>query len=270
MYRNIFFFLTLIIAGSMHALEVGISMSNATTNNDNHSEEASGSAVVLTSASSLTINDEVGLSVTVGGQAYGYVASRSYNGYITQSVNIKATYTILAAEDLEYSIQFNPEFHGMFRITESGNASGNSVVLSSLTARLNNTVIPSLGMSGASQDGVTSATYDQSASYTLLNQWGNNVYELVYTFTITADSQDSNWLGGGVTTSDAFLWGMDNSSFNTYPNVNLKDADGLFLPATVTILSTPTVPEPSTYAGITALALLSTTLALRRRQPKSF
>ncbi len=253
----------------MHALELGIFMTNSTTNNDNHSEEASGSAVALTSAASLTINDEVGLSVTVGGRAYGYVSSKSYNGYITQTVNIKATYTVSAAEELEYSIQFDPNFHGMFRISESGsNVTGNHVTLSALTANLNGNVIPSLGMSGGSQNGVTSQTLDRSTSYTLMNQWGDNVYELIYTFTITTDSQDDVFLAG--TSTDSFLWGMDNSSFHTYSTDGAKDADGLFLPATLTILTVPVnVPEPSTYAGFTTLALLGGTLVIRKRRAKA-
>ena len=270
----------LLSVGTAHAIEVSISITNSTSSNDNHSEEAAGSAVELTSASSIAVDDEVGSTITVGGRVSGYVASKSNNGYITQTVSITATYTVTASEGVEYNITFNPNFHGMFNIGESGNngnVGGNRVTISAISGKLNGTNISS--WDGAYQDGVSTRTYDQSSSYTLSDQEGGSstVYTLTYTFSITTDSDDgtASYWGSYASSADAFLWGMDGSLANTdkdqYSSSSTRSADGLFLPATVTITAIPDpepppVPEPSTYAAFGTLALLSLLIARRKNR----
>ena len=245
------------------ASQVDISMVNSTTSNHNSGHESAGSGVHRLSAASLSFDDLVSSSATVEGRAYGHVSSQSTDGYITQWVNVKSIYTVTAGVGIEYSIAFNPKFHGQINIREKGNAYGNNVNLSALTGSINGTTVSALGMSGAYVDGPTGSwAIDRSAAYTLSNQTGANTYELTYTFSITANSEDWNFLNFN-DSQDALLWGQNGSLGDTiddYSSTSARDADGLFLPATITITA---IPEP--VSGTLVAVFGGVLLLIRRR-----
>ncbi|MCC6752256.1 MAG: PEP-CTERM sorting domain-containing protein [Deltaproteobacteria bacterium] len=251
-------------AGSVPAgaLTISATYSNTTTDNDNHADEDAVTGSNWIGSSSVTIADAVSNSATVERRFAGQAGA--YNdGNITQSVDATVTWTVTASPNVVYSILFAPEFHGYVKIyDELADESGDGASLGGFSASLMKDALPisasGLGLSGGSRSTGGGNNVDSAGSNTLTGLSGSHVFELRYTGSVVANGANSSIFCADKTSATA-SWGMDGTmtgecnapaDFFKYSSAGSRDADGLFMPATVTI--TAVVPEPGTLLLLTA------------------
>jgi hypothetical protein len=264
--------LVLGLATSAHAL-VSVSVSytdNTTTGLASKSQSTSSHGVIGATSASLS---EVGTSATLGYRFTGSVAAYS-GGSSTQTINVSVTWTIQADDNDVYSIALAPEFQG-YLIIQDGAADepDDSLSVSTLNATLrkNGSTLASTGLNlnGGSLSTAGTSNIGELENRTLSNLTGTTTIKLSYTSTISAVSS-SGLLNGN--TSVAALWGEDSplrggyydDDFATYPTNAARNADGLSMPATIT-LTEVLVPEPSTYAALAGLATLGAVCLARKK-----
>lgn len=243
-----------VAANPAGALTVGVSISNSTTLNDPGADASGG--ISLPASQTKNINNTVGSSKTVTRRVSGHLETDQESQTITQLIDITATYAITGAAGVSYDIVLAPNFHGFLSIDDgAANEIGDLAKFSTLSAALKldgGSVADTLNLGSA--DSITThgtANADRTASQTL-SLSGDHTLTLRFTGTFTATSVD-----GGITcnnkTSNAVLWGADGvqdtcggaakDAYDEYASSGDRNADGLFLPATLTVTS---VPEPGT------------------------
>jgi hypothetical protein len=250
------------------ALTISGVSSNSTTDNDNHADEEAVTGGSWLGTSSVTIADAVSNSATVERRFAGRAGAYE-DGNITQSVDVKVTWTVTASPNVVYSILFAPEFHGLVKIYDGvSDEAGDLASLGGFSASLLKDAISisasGLGLSGGSRTTDGSNTVDSTGSKAITGLSGSHTFELTYTGSVVATGANNGLLCGENTSATA-AWGMDGTMTGTcnapadffqYASSAAKDADGLFMPATVTI--TAVVPEPGTMlllgAGLVGLA----------------
>lgn len=244
--------------GPAQALSITLTRSTAaTSDNDNHGDEDAGVSSSTLTSDPVSVADTLGSSGTISARFAGHAESASQNGAgLTQSIDVSVSFTVTPGVlGQVYSIAFAPEFHGLLSL-DDGNAdeSGDSASFSVLSAVLtmdgnpvSNTLHLGTGTTTRTTNGTTNV--DRTASQTITGLTGIHTFELRYTGTATAISQDG--IGCDNNTAAAALWGMSGTlggylcsqldGNDNYATTAARDADGLFTPATVTIT---TVPEP--------------------------
>lgn len=239
------------------ALVVSRSYSNTTSDDDNSSLEDANSSQGTIGSVSANITTVGSSSGNMGYRFTGQAAAGD-GGALVQDIAVSVTWTVTAEEWEEYSIVFSPEFHSLMIIEDGGlfQESGDGIWFSALSATLNlngNKIFTGsadLGLSGGSiEDRADSGTtLDSTSTWTRGGYTGNNTFELIYSGTLTVTSKSGS---GGNDTYLAGLWGQDGAlgsiggsdgTFDNYSSSLVRNADGFFVDANVTLNS---VPEPA-------------------------
>lgn len=269
-FLTLLLLLVLPFAGS--ALTVSTSYINSTSDDDNTDNGAAGNGQATIGGTSTSV-DAVGNSSDLGYRFTGYNAGRGVWNFtqqaesIVQSVNITVTWDIYAESWETYSFTLNPELHAFLNILDDNNSeSGDIASVSTFSAVLKkngSTILNSLDLSGASISTVGSSNVNDTATQVFTGLTGDNTFSITYTGTVTA-----TWKIAGIQdnrTADAVLWGQNGtmagdsfpSNFDEYGTSTDRLADGLFVPATVTL---DAIPEPASLlligAGAVFLRLL--------------
>ena len=273
--RNQALTLTLLIVfvftQSAQALTINVSRSISVNDNDSVSTGDAGyDATPPVIGSTSAILDTEGGSAELGYRFTGFNSGRGVNN-ISQQVrsitqNITATVTWTLTEDAPgeiYSFTLNPELHAYLNILDDSNGeSSDQATISNFSATLKQnggTISDSLNLSGGSRTTVGSSTVnDTNNSQTFTNLTGDHTFELTYTGSTTAAWKIAGFRDNR--TADAVLWGQDGTmngdvefsdSFDNYSNSTARNADGLFVPATVELI---VIPELSSL-GLVGIAV---------------
>ena len=260
-----------VLTQSAQALTINISRSISVNDTDSVSTGDAGydKTPSVIGSTSVTLDTE-GSSAELGYRFTGFNSGRgAFN--LSQQVrsitqNITATVTWTLTEDAPgeiYSFTLNPELHAYLNILDDREGeSGDQAAISNFSATLkqnNGTISDSLDLTGGSRTTVgSSSVNDTNDSQTFTNLTGDHTFELTYTGNTTAAWKIAG--GGDNRTADAVLWGQDGSmdggaefsdSFDNYSNAIARNADGLFVPATVELI---VIPELSSL-GLVGIAL---------------
>jgi hypothetical protein len=281
------FSLLLIVHLSMplaQALEISISRTIDIPDDDSVNTGDAGydttPPVIGTTSASL---DTAAQSVEMGYRFTGFNSGRGVtNGIfqsqsldtITQNIDVSVTWTLTSTLPGEtYTFTLNPELHAYLNTLDDSNSEPNDLSqISNFTAVLkqNGSIISdSLDLTGGSRTTVGSSTInDTNNSQTFTNLTGDNVFVLQYAGSTTTSfhtgtAQDNR-------TANAVLWGQDGTmngdsfadSFDNYSSSSARDADGLFVPATVELI---VIPEMSSLV-LASLCMGSGLLLYIRRK----
>ncbi len=242
------------------AILITRSYNNSTLDNDDHLQEDASSSQATIGSSSATVDTAGNSSGNMGyrftGQTSAYKA-----GYIIQTIDVTATWTVTAEDWEEYSITISPELHAYLNIYDySTDETDDIAAFSALSSvlRVNGSIVSDTldGLSGAVRATDGPFTLDNTDSQTLSGYTGNNVFSLQLTTTAFVRAHD----GGGLfdnPTGNAVLWGQDgtldfeqntsHNGFDEYPSSSDLNADGIFVDADVTLTA---IPEPATLSLI--------------------
>jgi hypothetical protein len=272
------FSLLLIVHLSMplaQALEISISRNISISDSDSVSTGDAGydttPPVIGTTSATL---DTAAQSVEMGYRFTGFNSGRGVSNInqqvrsITQSIDVSVTWTLTSTVPGEtYNFTLNPELHAYLNILDDNNGeASDESTFSNLDATLtqNGSQIPldQLGLTGGTRTTVGSSTVNDTATRTFSNLTGNHEFTLQYTGSTTAA-----WKIAGLQnnrTANAVLWGQDGTmdgdsfadSFDNYSNSTARNADGLFVPATVELI---VVPEMSSLV-LASICLLCGTI----------
>ncbi|MBL7016338.1 MAG: PEP-CTERM sorting domain-containing protein [Kiritimatiellales bacterium] len=237
---------------SSSALLVTRGYSNTTTDNDNDTKEDASSSTASIGASSSTLSSEGSSSGNMGYRFVGQAAAHG-TGYLTQSINVTATWTVAAEDWEEYSVNFSPSLAALLNIYDwSTDETDDQSVFPSLssTLRVNGSVVSDTldGLTGYTRTTDGSYNLNRSDSQTLSGYTGNNTFSLQLTGTVVVDAHADGGLFDNPT-GNAVLWGQngtlnfaDDPNFDNYSTTAALDADGLFVDANITL---DAVPEPA-------------------------
>lgn len=256
-------------AGSVpaRALTISATYSNTTTDNDNHADEDAVTGSSWVGSSSVTIADVVSNSATVERRFTGQAGAYE-NGNITQSVNASVTWTITASPSVVYDIVLAPEFHGVLAIYDpTWDNDNDTVSFGGFSASLTQDAAPisasGLGLSGGSRSTNGSNLVDDTGGKTITGLSGSHTFELLYTGSVNANGGTYDLDCANNSSASAFygmngtMTGQCGAPSGFFQYTSGMAADGLFMPATVTI--TAIVPEPGALlllgAGLVGLAV---------------
>jgi len=256
------------------ALLVTRSYSNTTYDNDNDTREAGSTSTASIGVSSSTLSTAGSSSGNMGYRFVGQAAAHG-TGFMSQYINVTATWTVTAEDWEEYSINFSPTLAAYLNIYDwSTDETDDKAVFPTLNSILNvngSTVADTLdGLTGYTITTEGSYNLNRSDSQTLSGYTGNNIFSLQLTGTIIVDAHADGGLFDNPT-ANAVLWGQDGTltdgpspTFDNYSTTAARDADGLFVDADITL---DAVPEP---ASALMLALGAGLIGLIRRHPRFF
>lgn len=254
-------------SGPASALTMTVTRTNSTTDNDNSANEDADTSGSVT-GSPVVLADVVSATGSATTRGAGYAESFDQNAGIVQTVDYTGTFAVTASANVTYSITFNNALHGLLKIAdELADESGDVASISTMAAVLKQdavTIGDVLDLSGGSRSTAGSTNVDDTAAQTITGLTGSHTFTVRYTGSVTATSVGATLCANQ--TEAAALWGA-NGAFGAYCNAPAdwdeygstaaRDADGIFLGATVVITSV--VPEPGTAlllgAGLLGLAV---------------